>query len=121
MIKVRDKISETQRAVKSIRSVRDQLESVTESMAEAGLGVEAKETALEIGGTLTEIEEALLQTKQGDLANIKPKLTNQWAWLYGMMADSDHRPTDSAYERFDDLSKELDEHLRNLQEVLGAM
>jgi hypothetical protein len=54
------------------------------------------------------------------LANIKPMLSNQWAWLYGMMAGSDHRPTNSAFARFNDLAAELDGHLAELRSVFTA-
>lgn len=118
MVAVRDKITETQRAVWTIRSVREQIENVAALMQSRGSDI--REAADSITGKLTGIETQLVQTRRGDLANIKPMLTNQWAWLYGMMEGSDHRPTNSAYERFNDLTGELEGHLSELRSVLTA-
>lgn len=118
MVAVRDKITETQRAVWTIRSVREQVQSIAGLMR--GRGTEIEAAAGAITEKLSAIEERLLQTRQGDLANIKPMLTNQWAWLYGMMAASDHRPTNSAYQRFNDLTVELEGHLAALRGILTA-
>jgi TonB family protein len=118
MVSIRDKITETQRAVWRIRSVRKQLTDIATLMQSRG--EEIGRAAVSITDKLSAIEQQLLQTRQGDLANIKPLLTNQWAWLYGMMAGSDHRPTNSAYQRFNDLNSELESHLVELQRILTA-
>jgi hypothetical protein len=115
MATVRDKLTETQRAVWTIRAVREQIENVA-GLMQAEIG----DAADSIVRKLTAIERRLLQTRQGDLANIKPMLSNQWAWLYGMMAGSDHRPTNSAFARFNDLAAELDGHLAELRSVFTA-
>ncbi len=118
MVAVRDRITQTQQAVWTIRSVRGQVENVATLMRVRGSEIGA--AADDIGAKLTGIEGRLVQTAQGDLAHIKPMLTNQWAWLYQMVQGSDHRPTNSAYQRFNDLTGELDLLLTELRNVLTS-
>jgi hypothetical protein len=118
MLSLRDKITETQRAVWTVRSVRSQVEQVAGLME--GRGADVDSAAGDLTTRLTAIEQRLLQTRAGDPASDKPKLTSQWTWLYGMLAGSDHRPTNSAYARFNELSVELDGHLAELRSVLTA-
>jgi hypothetical protein len=50
--------------------------------------------------------------------NYPVKLNNKLAALIGVIQGSDFRPTDQSYEVFDELSKQLDVHLRRLKEIM---
>jgi len=67
---------------------------------------------------LTEIEEELIQTKSEsgqDPINFPPKLDDQLAYLYSHVNGSYGRPTEGAYERYDDLMEETQPYLDRLE------
>jgi photosystem II stability/assembly factor-like uncharacterized protein len=121
-IQVRDKLTETHDAIRTIRSVRDQLKDVVTRARAAGIEGELAEVSEEITSQLTEIEEELIQVKNevgSDPINFPPKLDNQLAYLYGHVNNSYGRPTEGSYRRFQDLEAELAPHFERLQSVLN--
>lgn len=110
---VGDRLVEIHDAIEALRSVRRQLTSLVERLDEAGLEVEVKEPAEELEKALTEVEEALIQTKNEadqDPLNFPPKLDNHYAHLYGELAFTTGRPTAGSYQVFEDLNEKWAVH-----------
>ena len=70
---------------------------------------------------MTEVEEALIQTKAKsgqDVLNFPIRVNNHLAALAGVVASADSAPTKQSYEVFDMLSKTVDEQLAKWQFVV---
>ena len=118
-IKVRDKTSQADEAVITIRKVRDQVNDRLKNPAAA----QAKESGTTLVGKLTTVEEAIYQVRNRsgqDPLNFPIKLNNKIAHLMGVIEDADAPPTDQAYAAFDQLSQEVDAQLAKLHETLQA-
>lgn len=116
--KIRDKTSQANEAVILIRHLKKQLTTNTEKSNIS----EVSEASTKLGKQLSTIEEALYQVKNQsgqDPLNFPIKLNNRLASLRRSMENGDAKPTDGAYQVFEELSKELTEHLGQLDEVLA--
>ena len=72
---------------------------------------------------LTSIEEALYQTKNRsgqDPLNFPIKLGNRISAVRESLEQGDNKPTAGAYQVFEELSKELDGHLKNLENAMDS-
>ncbi|MDH3650612.1 MAG: glycosyl hydrolase, partial [Saprospiraceae bacterium] len=116
-MQIRDKTTEANEAVIRIRKVRDTLDerlsmAKDESLTEQGYAF--------IGG-ITEIEEALYQTKNQsnqDPLNFPIRLNNRLASLRRSLENGDAKPTAGAYKVFEELSAELKNHLTILDGLI---
>ncbi len=117
---VRDKLSETHRAIKKIRSVR----SMARDLAmRTDASEEVKAAADSLVQQLTVIEEVLYQTKnqsRQDPLNFPIRLNNKLAAVASNVSIGDYRPTDQAIAVRDDLTARIDAELANLHALLGA-
>ena len=118
LIQIRDAFNEMNRALQTIRSVREQLGEITDRLD----GEDVTTAAKKIGDMLTTIENELIQTKPGGWSQ-KPKIKSHLSWAASAASSqrgeyTDARPTDQLQERFRDLRTDLDEELSRLQEVL---
>jgi photosystem II stability/assembly factor-like uncharacterized protein len=114
LLKIRDRVTETDDAIIQIRDVRDQIKAINtrlkgdpraKAIADAGKTLDKK---------MTEVEEALIQTKAKsgqDVLNFPVRLNNHLVALSGVVGSADSAPTKQSYEVFDMLSKEVDEQL----------
>ena len=119
---IRDTLNGVYDAIRTIRSVREQVQSVAHHASEAG-HEDLMSQADSIATALTEIEEKLMQTKNEshqDPLNFPPQLDNQYAYLYGNVAGPDGPPTAGARTRFDDLNEQWDEYRTRLQRLLDT-
>ncbi len=117
---VRDSLQSVYDAVRTVRSVREQVRSVAKSAVEAGHDAALESAADSIAERLTDLEGELLQTKAEsgqDVINYPPQLDNQYASLYGYVAGPDGAPTAGAYTRLEDLNGEWSA----LRDRLGAI
>jgi division protein CdvB (Snf7/Vps24/ESCRT-III family) len=118
LIQIRDAFNEMDRALETVRSVREQLDEVSARFVEE----EVKTGAQKIDDELTSIENELTQTKPGGWSQ-KPKIRRHLSWVASAASSqrgeyTDARPTDQLQERFQDLRKDLDGELSRLQKVL---
>jgi hypothetical protein len=123
LIKIRDKVTETDDAINQIRDLREQMGAINKRLkndprekpiADAGKAVDKK---------ITEVEEALIQTKAKsgqDVLNFPIRLNNQLVALGGVVASADSAPTQQCYEVFDMLSKAIDEQLAKWKTIAAA-
>ncbi len=116
--RIRDRTTSANEAVIRIREVRARLEERLEGTSDRGV----LEAGGELTADLTEIEEALYQTKNRsnqDPLNFPIRLNNRLASLRRSVETGDAKPTDGAYAVFEELSGELDAHLEQLDTALG--
>ena len=123
VIAIRDRISEIHDGIRTIRSVRTQLEEVANRAKEAGYQGDFSDTSKSIGEKLTAIEDGLIQTKNEasqDPLNFPPKIDNQFVYLYGHVNNAYGRPTEGSYQRFEDLNNELAPQMDALRQLLDT-
>ncbi|MFQ5689403.1 MAG: WD40/YVTN/BNR-like repeat-containing protein [Gemmatimonadota bacterium] len=109
-MRIRDATSRADQAVIRIREVRAKLADRTD------------EPTLRRVRALSEIEEALYQVRNRsgqDPLNFPIRLNNRLAALRRSVETGDARPTDGAYRVFEELSAELDGHLKRLEALLA--
>ncbi len=119
-VSIRDSLNAVYDAIRTLRSVREQVHSVAEHASDAGHD-DLLSRADSIGQALTSIEQGLMQTKNEsfqDPLNFPPQLDNQYAYLYGNVTGPDGSPTEGARTRFQDVNEQWDEHRRRLQNIL---
>ncbi len=117
---VRDKLTEIHRAIMDIRELRNDIITVEEKLKNN----EEYSDILEISGLLkdklTEIEEALYQTKNRssqDPLNYPIKLGNKLAAINDVVSTGEWKPTDQSYEVRDMLVKKIDARLRRFYDI----
>ncbi len=113
--KVRDRITIIQRGVAEGQQVLASLEDVIARTADAQTRQRAQQAKAELEEVLNELYK---HGQRGDHAHLYPRLTTDYARIYTMLASSDHRPPDSAYERFDELEPVFGALMARLEEVL---
>jgi len=72
---------------------------------------------------MTEVEEALIQTKSKssqDVLNFPGRLNNHLVALSGVVGSADSAPTQQSYEVFDMLSKAVDEQVAKWKTILST-
>jgi len=122
LTKVRDRFSETNDAVKTIRYVKREIADRRKRIAadrQASFGTAA--TAFE--QALSQVEDSLYQTKNRsgqDPLNYPIRLNNKIGALMGVVGSADGRPTQQSYAVFTELSHELDRELTALKQTLDA-
>jgi hypothetical protein len=120
--RIRDRFSETNDAVKTIRYVKRELEDRRQKLSadrQASFGTAA--TAL--AQALSQVEDSLYQTKNRsgqDPLNYPIRLNNKLGALMGVVGSSDGRPTQQSYSVFTELSQQLDRELTTLKRTLDA-
>lgn len=122
---IRARLSEVHDAVREIRGVGEQLqrlESLTEEMGYPDAVVdEMGQRASQLDDALSAVEEELIQTRSEsgqDPINFPPMLDDQLAYLYSHVTGSYGRPTDGAYQRFNDLMEETGTLLAELDRIV---
>src|SRR5439155_24812044 len=121
-LQVRDRFSETNDAVTSIRTVKSQLDDrekrIPAAQQSAFMGL-----ATPFRTALSEVEDSLYQTKNRsgqDPLNYPIRLNNKIGALMGVVAGARGRPTQQSYETFTVLSTQLDRELTKLRQVLNT-
>ncbi len=122
LINVRDKVSETNLAVKKIRTTRDQINRITEPMKGKDDMKEINETAKSILDDMKRIEETLYQTKNKsgqDPLNYPIRLNNKLAALTGEVEGGDYKPTSQVRSVQEEIGGKIDEQLQLLKKVFN--
>lgn len=120
-IGVREKLSETHRAINKIRNIRDQLNQFNQRIAKKDEFNELKKQANSLIDALTTIEKELYQTKNQssqDPLNFPIKLNNRLSALVGVVASGDNAPTAQAIAVRDEVVGLIDEQLEKLGAII---
>jgi hypothetical protein len=124
MLDMRADLDRIYGGVRMARSLREQSLALVQRLAEAGQDVSAiRKSAQGVADALTAIENDLMQTKNEadqDVENFPTKLDNQLAYVYGLVGETDARPTAGERERAADLKKEAGTVLARLQSVIAT-
>lgn len=125
-LQMRDKLSQTDQAILDIRSVRKQIDELTARLGDSGDSAKAKivvDRVHELSKQLTEIEEALYQTKSKaseDPLNFPVRLNNKLAALLTAVEESDTKPTAAQQEVYEDLATGINTQINKLKQVMDT-
>ncbi len=118
-LKIRDKLTETHNAIIQIRDVKKQIDDLVKRVGAQSKPIADSGSALI--KKLTEVEEALYQTKNQssqDPLNFPIRLNNKLAALLGVVARSDTPPNDQSFAVYDDLARQIDAQLAKLSTII---
>ncbi len=118
LLKIRDKLSETQQAVNTIRTLKGQLAGWKER---PGAPASVLDSADALEGKLATIEEELIQPRGSaplDRVNFPTRLNVKIASLTAVVASADWVPTRQSYDVYNDVSGRIGVQLGRLQQVM---
>jgi photosystem II stability/assembly factor-like uncharacterized protein len=121
-IAVRDKLTETHKAIKKIRTVREQINRVTEPMKGKEDMKDTNDMAKSILEDMKKIEEALYQTKNKsgqDPLNYPVRLNNKLGALSSEVDGSDFKPTEQVKVVYKEITEKIDDQLNLLNKVMS--
>ncbi|MES2775227.1 MAG: glycosyl hydrolase [Bacteroidota bacterium] len=121
LITIRDKFNEMQKAIKSIRDIRTQINGFADRLGK-DLPKEVKEKGDTINKQLTAIEEALYQTKAKsgqDVLNYPIRLNDKISGLYDYANSGYNPPTRQVKDAYSDLSVKADVQLNKLKKLIS--
>ena len=114
LINIRDKVTQTDDAINQMRDLREQMSAINKRLKDDPRGKSIADAGKSLDKKMTEVEEALIQTKAKsgqDVLNFPVRLNNHLVALSGVVGSADSAPTQQSYEVFDMLSKAVDEQL----------
>ena len=123
LLKIRDKVTETDDTIIQIRDLRDQIKAIDTRMKEDPRAKAIADAGKSLDKKMTVIEEALIQTKaksSQDVLNFPVRLNNHLVALGGVVESADSAPTRQSYEVFDMLSKNVDEQLAAWKAIVST-
>ena len=121
LIVIRDKLSEVHKSIARTRDLKTQISTFKKRIADDEEFEKLSEQADELVKALTEVEEALYQTKNRspqDPLNYPIKLNNRLSALVSVASTGDYAPTAQSFEVRDMLIAEIDELLEQQNEVV---
>ncbi len=107
--RVKTSLDEIYSTIRELRSVREQVNRISQDAEKAGVNLQTEDLKKEIIEKLKAVEEQLIQVKNEsgqDPLNFPPMLDNQFAYLYGYVSGGNNAPTEGAEKRLEDLQKE---------------
>jgi hypothetical protein len=122
---IRDSLNNVYDAIRIIRSVREQVNTLASNAKEAGHDFsETQNLADTITSKLSDIEGELMQVKiqgRADELNYPPQLVNQYHYLYSYVNFGNAvPPTEGAYERYSDLNEQWSMLRSRLHKLLNT-
>ncbi len=117
LIAIRDKTSEANNAVRTVRNMRWQVGDRTPKLTGANAD-EFKKLSGEMMGELKQGEESVYQVRNEsgqDPLNFPIRLNNEIAGVASFVGQGEYRPTKQAYQVFDELKVELDAQLKAIK------
>jgi photosystem II stability/assembly factor-like uncharacterized protein len=123
LTQIRDRVSEANNAVRTVRNVRFQAEDRTKQIAGKPQAAELKQAVDQLMSELTAPEESIYQVKNQssqDPLNYPIKLNNKIAALTGVVASTEAKPTKQSVEVFNTLSGALEVELRKVKTSLDT-
>ena len=121
LIKIRDKVSETNDSVVKLRSVKRQVDEWTRRAAGHSSADAVSEASSILRAKLSVIENDLVQVDfkgERDRFHLPAKLNRKLAELAGVVSSADFAPPKQAYDVLDDFTVRIDSQLERLQEVI---
>jgi photosystem II stability/assembly factor-like uncharacterized protein len=104
-----------------IRDLRSQIKDIQNRLSKTGTSSSAfTELSQSVLSDLEALEAELIQTKSEsgqDPINYPPMLDDQIAYLYSIVNGQDDRPTEGAYQRYEDVKKAYEVHHQAFQQL----
>lgn len=119
LMEIRDKLNETHKAIKDIRSVRSQMNAYKQ-LLDKDKHKEVLDAIKDFDKKMTEVEEKLYQTKNRsgqDPLNYPIRLNDKLSGVAGVAGSGNFRPTDQAADVKKDLTGKIDSELSKLKTV----
>jgi len=123
LLKIRDKVTETDDTIIQIRDLREQITAINTHLKNDPRAKVIADAGKTLDTKMTEVEEALIQTKAKsgqDVLNFPVRLNNDLVALSGVVGSADSAPTGQSYEVFDMLSKAVDEQLAKWKAIVST-
>ena len=123
LMKIRGKVTETDDTVNQIRDLRSQINGINTRLKDDPRGKAIADAGKELDKKMTEVEEALIQTraKSGqDVLNFPIRLNNQLVALGGVVGSAASAPTQQSYAVYDMLSKAVDEQTAKWKQIVAT-
>ena len=122
LMDIRNRTTEINEKILTIRSIKDQINTLTGLMKESGFKDEnVTKAGRELVKSLSTIEERLIQVKsksRQDPLNYPIRLDNKIAALVGVVSSVDAKPTAQSYDVLEDLVEQAQVHYKKLNKVL---
>jgi photosystem II stability/assembly factor-like uncharacterized protein len=118
-LKIRDKLNETHNAIIQIRDVKKQVDDLVKRVG--GQSKPIADAGAALNKKLTEVEEALYQTKNQssqDPLNFPIRLNNKLAALGGVVSQSETPPNEQSYAVYEELVAEINGQLSKLVQIM---
>jgi photosystem II stability/assembly factor-like uncharacterized protein len=122
-LKIRDKLTETHNAIIQIRDVKKQVDDLVKRVSGQPNAKSIVDAGTALNRKLTEVEEALYQTKNQssqDPLNFPIRLNNKLAALMGVVTRSETPPNDQSYAVYDEVTGQIDGQLQKLGQIIRA-
>jgi photosystem II stability/assembly factor-like uncharacterized protein len=124
-LQIRDKLSQTNKAVIEIRDVRKQIEELTARLksSEESKSRVVLERAKSLLDDLATVEQALYQTKNRaseDPLNFPVRLNNKLAALLSAIQSADTQPTASQQQVYEELATGVNVQIKKLKQVMDS-
>jgi photosystem II stability/assembly factor-like uncharacterized protein len=123
LIKIRDKVTETDEAIIQIRDLREQINAINTRLKSDPRAKVIADSGKALDVKMTVVEEALIQTKAKsgqDVLNFPVRLNNDLVALGGVVGSADSAPTKQSYEVFDMVSQKVDEQLAKWRAIVAS-
>jgi photosystem II stability/assembly factor-like uncharacterized protein len=123
LLKIRDKVTETDDAIIQMRDLREQIKAIDTRLKNDSRAKVIADAGKALDTKMTEVEEALIQTKaksDEDVLNFPVRLNNHLVALGGVVGSADSAPTAQSYEVFDMLNKAVDEQLTKWKAIVST-
>ena len=120
ILSVRDKLTETHKALKNIKVIKDQVELLKKSISDKTAQKDLIAFADDLVKRLIVIENNLYQTKSRsgqDPLNYPIKLNNKLAHLSALTSIGDYKPTAQAYDFKNEVTAAIDKELKDLYQI----
>ncbi len=122
LIKIRDKVTETDDAINQIRDLREQINTINKRLKGDPRAKEVADAGKRLDKKMTEVEEELIQTKAKsgqDVLNFPIRLNNQLVALGGVVGSATSAPTQQSYEVYDMLAAAVDAQLAKWKSIVA--
>jgi len=121
LIKIRNKITDINRAINMLRDVKNQIDGLSKRIKGHDKVKEVIEAGMKLKEKLKSVEDELIQSKsksRQDPLNYPIKLDNKIAALVRIVASADARPTDQSYDLFKEFSAKADHQIEKLKNIM---
>jgi photosystem II stability/assembly factor-like uncharacterized protein len=123
LLKIRDKVTETDDTIIQIRDLREQINTYNTRLKNDPRAKVIADAGKTLDTKMTVVEESLIQTKAKsgqDVLNFPVRLNNDLVALGGVVGSADSAPTKQSYEVFDSVSHAVDEQLAKWKTIVAT-